>query len=448
VNHASSLTPRGCAALRAPCSQSVRKAAALRVFLPFACAYFLSYFYRVANAVLSPDLVRDLQLDAGALGLLTSAYFLAFALLQLPVGLLLDRFGPRRVDAALLCVAAAGAALFAAGESVPALVAGRALIGAGVSACLMASIKAFTLWFPLARLATLNGWLMAAGGLGAMAASAPLELALRWTDWRGVFAALAVLTLAAALAVALLVPERTEARAKESLRELAGGFAHIYRDPGFWPLALVSFTVPATSLAVQGLWVAPWLRDVAGLGRDAVASTLLLMAAGTTVGFAAQGPVSEMLARRGVTPLQLLQASAGASVLLLAAFAGGSTFAAPARWVLFSVLAPVASLAYAIQTHRYDAALAGRVNTAVNLLVFLGAFAAQWGVGAIVDLWPAESGRHPAAAYGAAFGALAGAETLALAVLFASGRLAGRTAQQRVAGAGKPEQQRGDGGGG
>ena len=394
----------------------------LRVFAPFACAYFLSYFYRVANAVLSPYLVRDLRLDAGALGLLTSAYFLSFALLQLPVGLLLDRFGPRRVNASLLCVAACGAALFAAGEGLPALVAGRALIGAGVSACLMSSIKAFTQWFPLARLATLNGWLMAAGGLGAMAASAPLEWVLGFTDWRGAFAALAALTGLAALGVAIIVPERSEARARDSLRALAGGFLHIYRDAGFWPLAFVSLTVPATSLAVQGLWVAPWLRDVAGLGRDAVASTLFAMAASTTVGFASQGAVSDWLARRGVSLLAMLQASACGCVLLLAAFALGWTFAAPLGWVLFALLAPSASLAYAIQTRRYDPALAGRVNTAVNLLVFLGAFAAQWGVGAIVDQWPDAAGRHPAVAYGAAFGALAGTESLALAWLFVSGR--------------------------
>lgn len=397
--------------------------AVLRVFAPFACAYFLSYFYRVANAVLSPDLVRDLRLDAGALGLLTSAYFLSFALLQLPVGLLLDRFGPRRVNASLLCVAACGAALFAVGDGLPALVAGRALIGAGVSACLMASIKAFTMWFPLSRLASLNGWLMAAGGLGAMAASAPLEWVLGITDWRGAFAGLAASTGLAALAVALVVPERGEARAPESLRALAGGFLHIYRDPGFWPLALVSLTVPATSLAVQGLWVAPWLRDVAGLGRDAVASTLFAMAVATTIGFAAQGPVSEALARRGVATLAVLQWAACGAVLLLVSFALGWTHAAPLRWALFALLAPAASLAYAIQTRRYDPALAGRVNTAVNLLVFLGAFAAQWGVGAIVDLWPAGDapGRHPVAAYVAAFGALAAAESVALALLFASG---------------------------
>jgi MFS family permease len=389
------------------------------VFVPFACGYFVSYFFRAVNAVLSPDLVRDLRLDAGDLGLLTSAYFLAFALFQLPLGVLLDRFGPRRVNASLLVVAACGAALFGAGDGVPALVAGRALIGLGVSACLMASIKAFTLWFPLARLATLNGWLMAAGGLGALAASAPLDALLHWTSWRTVFAGLAGLTLCAAAGIVLAVPERAQAGPREDLRTLLAGFATIFGDPGFWRIGAVSLTVPATTLAVNGLWVAPWLRDVAGYTREQVASTLLGIAAGITLGFASQGAVADALARRGIAPVRVLLFGSLASALLLAAFAAGFTAGAPFAWFLFALLAPAASLAYAIQTRRYEASLAGRVNTAVNLLVFLGAFAAQWGIGAIVDLWPVlEGGRHPAAAYGAGFGLLAALECAALAQLY------------------------------
>jgi predicted MFS family arabinose efflux permease len=391
--------------------------AVARVFVPFACAFFLSYFYRAVNAVLSPDLVRDLRLDASGLGLLTSAYLLAFGLFQLPLGLLLDRFGPRRVNAALLFVAACGAALFSRGDGVAALVAGRALIGLGVSACLMASIKAFTLWFPLGRLATLTGWLMASGGLGALAASAPLEALLRVATWRDVFAGLAALTLCAALAILWVVPERTAPRPRESLPALLRGFLTIYRDPGFWRIAGVSLTVPAASLAVQGLWVAPWLHDVAGMDRAAVAGTLFGMAIGTTLGFGLQGWLADALTRRGVEPLRLLQWGSSATALLLGGFACGVTLGTPVAWFLFALLAPSASLAYAIQTRRYDASLAGRVNTAVNLLVFLGAFAAQWGVGVVVDLWPAEAGRRPAAAYGAGFGALVLAEALALAVL-------------------------------
>ncbi len=368
--------------------------------------------------MLSPDLVRDLDIDASRLGLLTGAYFLAFAAAQLPLGVLLDRFGPRRVNGILLGVAAAGAALFSVGESLATLIAGRALIGLGVSACLMSSIKAFTLWFPLSRLATLNGWLMASGGLGAVAASAPLEALLQVIDWRGVFAGLAALALAAGLLVLLVVPERAEGRSHASLRELARGFVAIYRDPGFWRVASVSMAVPASSLAVLSLWVAPWLRDVAGFDRNAVAMTLFAMAISTTLGFASQGSVADWLARRGIDPIQPFKWGSAASALLLLGFACGITLAAPVVWCLFALLAPSASLGYAILTRRYDAALAGRVNTAVNLPVFLGAFAAQWGVGIVVDLWPPVAGGHPAVAYGAAFGMLVLVESIALAPLF------------------------------
>lgn len=368
--------------------------------------------------MLSPDLVRDLGIDASRLGLLTGAYFLAFAAAQLPLGVALDRFGPRRVNGVLLGVAAAGAALFSVGDSLGTLIAGRALIGLGVSACLMSSIKAFTLWFPLSRLATLNGWLMASGGLGAIAASVPLEALLRFTDWRGVFAGVAVLALAAALLILFAVPERAEGRSRASLRELARGFVVIYRDPGFWRVAAVSMAVPASSLAVQGLWVAPWLRDVAGFDRDAVALTLFAMAIGTTLGFASQGSVADWLARRGIDPIQLFKWGSAASAVLLAGFSFGITFAAPVLWCLFALIAPSASLGYAILTRRYEPALAGRVNTAVNLLVFLGAFAAQWGVGIVVDCWPPIAGVHPPIAYGAGFGMLVLAESIALAPLF------------------------------
>jgi len=188
----------------------------LRIFLPFAAGYFLSYLYRTINAVLSPYLVAELRLDATDLGLLTSAYFLTFAafqlplgvLLELPLGVLLDRFGPRRVEAVLLLFATAGASLFAVSGNPAELVIGRGLIGLGVSACLMASFKAFVLWFPAERLPVVNGWVLAAGGLGALAATAPIEAVLQWIHWRGLFAGLAGSSMVVAFILLRAVPER------------------------------------------------------------------------------------------------------------------------------------------------------------------------------------------------------------------------------------------------
>ncbi len=146
-------------------SQFSRGQIFLRILFPFAFGYFLSYLYRVVNAVLAPDLVGELGLSAATLGLLTASYFITFAAAQLPLGILLDRYGPRRIEAGLLLLAALGALIFATGESEIELIIGRGIIGLGVSACLMAAFKAFTLWFEPRRLPTVNGIIMAAGGI-------------------------------------------------------------------------------------------------------------------------------------------------------------------------------------------------------------------------------------------------------------------------------------------
>ncbi|MEO8119386.1 MAG: MFS transporter, partial [Rhodoferax sp.] len=149
-----------------------------RLVPAYAAGYFLSYGLRSVNAVIAPELMQELSITAAGLGLLTSAYFFAFGLFQLPLGLLLDRFGPRRVEAALLLVAAGGCALFAVGTTLETLALARALIGLGVSACLMASFKAFSQWFPAERLPSLTATIMVAGGLGALTASVPVAAAL------------------------------------------------------------------------------------------------------------------------------------------------------------------------------------------------------------------------------------------------------------------------------
>src|SRR6185503_389116 len=159
----------------------------LVVFCPFAAGYFLSFFFRNVNAVISKDLAREFSLSPSELGLLTSTYLLAFAAFQLPLGVLLDRFGPRRVLACLYSIAGVGALLFGLAQDFATLSLGRALIGLGVSGGLMGAIKAFTLWFPLSRLATLNGIYLAAGGIGGLAATAPAEALLGPLGWRALF---------------------------------------------------------------------------------------------------------------------------------------------------------------------------------------------------------------------------------------------------------------------
>ncbi|RLC17261.1 MAG: MFS transporter, partial [Deltaproteobacteria bacterium] len=156
---------------------------ALRVFIPFALGYFLSYLFRVVNAVIAPDLVADLHIDPSQLGLLTSTYFIAFASSQLPLGIFLDRFGPRIVESFLLAFAGLGAFIFAKSQTLTGVIIGRAFIGFGVSACLMAAFKSYVIWFPAKVWPRINGFQMAAGGLGALSATTPVEWVLQMTDW-------------------------------------------------------------------------------------------------------------------------------------------------------------------------------------------------------------------------------------------------------------------------
>ena len=207
----------------------------LRIFLPYAAGYFLSYLLRNANAVIAPELTRELGVSSASLGLLTSAYLLAFGAFQLPLGILLDRYGPRRVEGALLVVAAAGSALFALGNTLPELALARAAIGLGVSACLMASFKVLSIWFPAERQPSMNAAVMVAGGLGALSATTPLAALLPALGWRGVFFALAALTLAAAVGI-FLTPEKASARVGRDLRAADRGAGGHRPEPGLLAL--------------------------------------------------------------------------------------------------------------------------------------------------------------------------------------------------------------------
>jgi MFS family permease len=354
-----------------------------RIFAPFAVGYFLSYLLRNANAVISPELTQELSLTAADLGLLTSAYLLAFGAFQLPLGVLLDRYGPRRVESALLLFCAAGCALFATGDAMPQLTLGRALIGLGVSACLMASFKAFSQWFPPERQASLNAAIMAAGGLGALAASSPLGALLPFMGWRGVFAALAGLTLLVAWLIHR-TPDRPAESGRESLGAQVAGLARIFASRAFWRFAPQNTLIVGGFMALQGLWTVPWLMTVDGLSREAAAFHLLLMAGAQLTGFLAIAIFVQRLAAAGLAPERLLALGMGGGLLAILGIVlgvGPSWLLWPALGLVFSV----GNLSYALHASAHPLALAGRANTALNLGAFVGAFGIQWLFGVAVD---------------------------------------------------------------
>ncbi len=390
----------------------------LQIFLPFACGYFLSYVYRSVNAVISSRLVESLDLNATDLGLLTSVYFLTFALFQLPLGILLDRYGPRRVESVLLLFAAVGALLLSLCVTISGLILGRALIGLGVSACLMASFKAFTLWFPPERLPAVNGWIMASGALGALMATAPVEAALQIIDWRGLFVGLAVCTLVVAAVLFCVVPERPGHHAGGDLGEQLRGVVKVFSNGYFWRVVPLTVLSQASFLSIQGLWAGPWLKDVAGLAQADVANHLFFIAVAMMAGFLSLGNLTYRLSRFGIKPM--LVAGTGMLCFMLTQLTiilGFIEFALP-LWMLFGFFGSSGILTYAVLSQAFPIALAGRVNTAINLLVFILAFIGQWGIGAIINLWPVQNGSgYTLEGYQMGFGVALFLQTLAFAWL-------------------------------
>ena len=396
----------------------------LRVFVPFAAGYFLSYLYRVVNAVIAADLVGDLGIGPSALGLLTATYFIAFASSQLPLGVLLDRFGPRRMEAFLLLFAGLGAYLFSRSDSLSGLLVARALIGFGVSACLMAAFKAYTLWFPKEKWPLVNGFQMAAGGLGALAATAPVEAALQVTDWRGVFMVLAVLTLLVAVVVYSVVPEKSSGGAGEGYKHQLQGVKTVFTSLEFWRTAPLTTLSQASFLSIQGLWSGPWLKDVAGLERMAVANVLLWIAVAMIAGFILLGSLAERLSRAGIgvlaTAVTGMGLFMGVQVLVLV---GPIRWALP-TWVLFGFFGTSGIIAYAALSQRFPVQLSGRVTTAINLLVFVAAFVGQWAIGAIIGRWPVgANGNFALAGYRTGFSVMLTFQTITLLWFFMASRM-------------------------
>ncbi|MFZ4479336.1 MAG: MFS transporter [Rhodoferax sp.] len=382
----------------------------LRLVPAYAAGYFLSYGLRSINAVIAPELMRDLGITSTGLGLLTSAYFLAFGLFQLPLGLLLDRFGPRRVEAALLLVAAAGCALFGFGTTLATLVVARALIGFGVSACLMASFKAFSQWFSTERFPALSATIMIAGSLGALSATIPVEAALPALGWRGIFFLFAGLLVITA-GFLMTVPDHADAGQHEPFSEQVRTLGRLLVNRVFWRYAPQGCLTSGGFMAIQGLWAVPWLIEVNGVSRADAAGVLFLMGLAMLVGYLFVATCSTWLRRRGIVPMSLL--IAGLTISLLVELAIILGLAPPTLlWPLMGLSFSLSTLAYSQLSAAFPVSISGRVNSTLNLVMFAGAFGLQWGIGAAVEAF-ATGGLARADAFRITFALLLAAQALA-----------------------------------
>lgn len=383
--------------------------------LPFAAGYFMSYLLRAVNAVVAPDLVRDAGLSPAHLGLLTAAYLGAFALFQLPLGVLLDRYGPRKVQAGLLTLAAMGCAGFAMAPGFLGLFAARAVIGLGFSAGLMASYKSSATWVPLDRRSLANTAIMSVGALGVVVATEPTEFLVRLIGWRHSFLVFAGLILLAALLILIVAPRKDTVGAAAPLAFQAKQMAAIMRLPLFWRLAPLLALTSGVQIGIQTLWAGPWFRDVLGLDREGVAHHLLWLAVAFMVGILAVGVIADRLGRRGIGPLQVML---GFNLIYFLAqlviILRIEALVFPA-WLAVAAFGQVAVLAFPWFAARIGKDLAGRANASINFAMFVSAFASQYLVGLIIGLFPATETGYDPRGYSVAIGVFLVLQILAFA---------------------------------
>ncbi|MBD2810212.1 MFS transporter [Xenorhabdus sp. Vera] len=375
-----------------------------RVFIPFAFGHCTSFLLRNINAVLTPFLISAMSLSAGQLGILSSAYFFSFSLAQLPVGLALDRYGPKRVQLFLLGIAVAGAILFGVGQNFTTLLLARVLIGLGLAACFMGSIKVLSFWVPDRKLPSIHGYLLAAGGIGAMLSTLPVAWLVGFVSWRTLFFAMASVTLIVMIAIAVWVPKDPIEHKMVKWPSLAS-LLEVYRDHAFRKVISLLLLPHTVAFGLQGLWIGKWLQDV-GHYSNALTSLYLFVGMGAVVvGSLSVGAITEWAGKFNIKPMEVggIGIALFLTIQILCIF--NIVPLLPLLSISFTLIGTIAGLEYTIVAQNVSPAMTGRAATCLNLLILFGAFLTQTVFGMIIGFWPVDSaGHYPQIAYQVAFG--------------------------------------------
>jgi nitrate/nitrite transporter NarK len=360
------------------------------VFAAFALAYLLSQFFRSTNAVIAPSLVQEISLSAADLGLMTSLFFATFALVQIPLGVALDRWGPRWVTAGLMMVAVLGSLIFAVGSSFLTLALGRALLGIGMAGILMGGLKAFSHWYPVERFATVSGLLIGIGSLGGLIAATPLAWMNQMIGWRAVFVGGALVTALSALFILLGTrnapadaPPLSHNRAQTHLGE-------IFRSLTFWRLALPAAWMAGFLVAFRGLWAGPYLFDIYNLAEIETGNLLLIMGIGASVGPMLSGWLSDRLGIARTALVNALILVASQALLILQP----TLLVVVILYLLLGVSGGFGVILLTQARKLFPSHMTGQALSLVNLMGFAGTFLLQWWMGEIVAIFPGEVAGH------------------------------------------------------
>ncbi len=355
---------------------------AVLIFFVFACGYFISALLRAITATLSPLLTSEFNLTAGNLGLLAGGYFLGFASMQIPLGYLLDRHGPKKIVSSFLLIAIIGTAAFALAQSFSGLLISRILIGVGVSACLMGPLTGYRIWFADEYQQRANAWMLMVLSMGFVFSTLPVQILLPIIGWRWIFGLIAILILLVIFLTFFFIPRwKTENNNQES----AGSLSDVWKNNFFRstiPLGLFNY---GGIVAVQTLWAGPWMVRVAGYTPLESATGLFWINVTMLFAFFAFGYILPKITKLGIESMKLMKLGLPISylsllvIIILGENAGALHFTI---YILTSIFLTLTQPAVALS---FPTSLAGKSLTSFNLLIFVGTFIMQWGIGLIID---------------------------------------------------------------
>jgi predicted MFS family arabinose efflux permease len=395
-----------------------RSDTALTAVVVLIAVYAMSQFLRNSVGVIASDLARELQLSASEIGLLSSAFFFSFAAAQIPVGIAIDRYGPKRTMLGTAVLAILGTALFALAPSAPVLILARVVIGLGCSTFLMAPLAIYAKRFPPQRFAVLTSLQMGFANIGTLAATAPLAATAAAVGWRPTFMGAALFTALAVVLAVILVPRDTNGSGpRESWGEALKGVVLATRVKSFWPVLFAHFTAYSSFATVVGLWGGPWLSDVYGVDLPTRGNLLLIGAVAQMAGLLLWGATDRFW--RSYKRAVLAGGLATVALLALVAIVPvGITVAA--LWLgAFGLLVAFTPILTAHGKALFPPALTGRGITLMNIGAIGGTFLSQTVTGFLIDgVGRSPSGAYPLAGYQLIFGALA-AWLLASLVVYA-----------------------------
>jgi sugar phosphate permease len=380
------------------------------IFAILSSMFVVSMYYRVSNAVIARELVRDLGLSAESLGLLGGAFFYSFAVLQVPMGMALDRVGPRLMIATFPLLTALGALLFAFSETFTLAFIARLLMGMGMACVLMGTFKALTTWFTPDEFATMIGLTYSVGTLGNILATSPLAYMASLVGWRISFVVIGIATILLCAMVFRVVRDRpeegwiSESRSKEEHIPILLSLRMIFGSIAFWQISMVNFFRYGTFVAIQGLWAGPYLMDALGYSPIQAGNTLLMMSLGGIIGGPLGGRLSDRVLRSRKKVVIWGMCAYGMGIFFLT---GSTSITSDVfYYVLFLCLGCFMSFGMVVFSHikeLFDTRMAATAMTAINFFTMMGAAVFTQGMGRIIEIFPKVGGIYPPRAYHIAF---------------------------------------------